>query len=217
MHRRLYKVRKHLGLTQKHIADILGIGQNAYSMIETGRISLTDRNRAILAERLYINPVFLTEGRGEMLLSTLRTDNQSLVVAAGAREGVPYFSKPFNGLRLADMLSDNPDYYINFEPFNDCTLYRPVFGESMSPRYNKGDIVACKLVNNKEQIMFGEAFLCLVAMDGDRYETIKILRQSPIKGQVILMPCNEAFDPTTMMLDAISELYIIKGKIERNI
>lgn len=216
MHRRLYKARKHLGLTQAQIASILGIGQTAYSMIENGKISLTDRNRAILSDKLYINPIFLTEGRGEMMLSSERVaHNTEQRVVEG---GVPFFSKPINGMSsLEEIMGERPEYVINAEPFNDCNLYRPVFGESMSPRYNPSDIVACKRIKNKDMILYGEAYLCLINFDGDFYETIKVLRKSSNNDKVVLTPCNEAFDPTTVPLEAISELYIIKGKIERNI
>ncbi|MEG0466671.1 MAG: LexA family transcriptional regulator [Mucinivorans sp.] len=228
MHRRLFKVRKHLGLTQKQVADILGIGQNAYSMIESGKISLTDRNRTILAEKLYINPLFLLENRGEMLLSTqLNTTVTSLQGAAGAQGAsgehdgrVPFYSKPATDLTyttLDEMAHADSDYLIDLPPFNDCSFYRPVFGESMSPRYNPGDIVACKRVQNKKMLLYGESYLCVISLDGDQYETIKILRKSPDLGSVILMPCNEAFDSTQVPQEAIAELYIIKGKIERNI
>lgn len=225
MHRRLYKVRKHLGLTQKQIADILGIGQNAYSMIENGRISLTDRNRTILAEKLYVNPLYLTQERGEMLLDTDQFSpvSQPMQDHRGQEieTGVPYYSKPVTGsmvISFDDMSRDDPEYYINMAPFNDCAFYRPVFGESMSPRYNPGDIVACKRVHNKNLILYGETYLCMIALDGDFYETIKILRRNLVDPSlVILKPCNETFDETIVPIDAISELYIIKGKIERTV
>lgn len=217
MHRRLYKARKHLGLTQAQIASILGIGQTAYSMIENGKISLTDRNRTTLADKLYINPIFLTEGRGDMMLPTER-NRVSATEQNSPKSGVPFFSKPIQGSSsFREMINDSPEYFIDVEPFNDCNFYRPVFGESMAPQYNPSDIVACKRINNKEMILYGQAYLCFINFDGDFYETIKILRKSSTDNHVILTPCSEAFDPTTVPLDAISELYIIKGKIERNI
>ncbi|MEG0656054.1 MAG: helix-turn-helix transcriptional regulator, partial [Mucinivorans sp.] len=126
MHRRLFKVRKHLGLTQKQVADILGIGQNAYSMIESGKITLTERNRAILAEKLYINPVFLLEDRGEMLLSTRMNDPVTSIAKSLANGnqnqqtiGVPYYSKSITDLQdssLCEIAQAEADYWIDFAP-----------------------------------------------------------------------------------------------------
>ena len=221
MHRRLFKARKTLGLTQKQIADVLNIGQNAYSMIESGKVSLTEKNRFILAEKLYINPAFLVEGRGEMFLNTSKLPENQPAADPGASRGVPYFSKPLHGplptaQSLEELAEESPDYLIDLLPFNDCSFYRPVWGESMAPRFNPGDMVACKRIQ-KEHILWGEAYLCLMEQNDERYETIRILRHSPNDGAAILTPCNEAFDPTVAPLSAIRELYLIKGKIERNL
>lgn len=213
---RLLQVRKFLGLTQKQLADILQVGQNTYSMIENEKIKLTDRNRNILAEKMHINPLWLDTGIGEMLLTTkaktLNRTNQSDSV------GVPYYSKPVTGsmvISFDDLARDAPEYFINYIPFNDCAFYRPVFGESMVPRYNPGDVIACKKVTNKNLILYGETYLCMIAIDGDFYETIKILRKHSDPAQIILQPTNPAFDDSVVSINSIIDLYIIKGKIER--
>lgn len=221
MHRRLFKVRKHLGLTQKQVADVLSIGQNAYSMIEGGRVSLTEKNRSILAEKLYINPTYLVDGRGEMILNTAKLPENQPQNGTVPTKGIPFFSKPLaqhtSTLQsLEELAAENSEYLIDLPPFNDCSFYRPVWGESMSPRYNPGDMVACKRVT-KEYIQWGSAYWCLMELNGDRYETIRILRHSTTDDSVILTPCNEAFDPTEVPFSAIRELYLIKGKIERNL
>lgn len=221
MHRRLFKVRKHLGFTQKQIADVLGIGQNAYSMIEGGRVTLTDKNRSILAEKLYVNPTFLLEGRGEMFLDTTKTPEHQSDHTTDPARGVPFCSKPLPPnppafQSLEEWADEYSEYRVNLSPFNDCSFYRPVWGDSMSPRYNPSDMVACKRVP-KEHIQWGEAYWCLMELNGNRYETIRILRHSPDEGSVVLTPCNEAFDPTVVPLSSIRELYLIKGKIERNL
>lgn len=41
------------------MANILSISQNSYSYIEGGKVSLTDKNRKILIEKLDVNPDFL--------------------------------------------------------------------------------------------------------------------------------------------------------------
>lgn len=231
MNKRLFEVRRHLGLTQQQIASILRIGQNTYSMIENGRLQLTERNRTVLAERLYINPDFLLEGKGEMMLpipvagSIMRSSDGDWVVESKSVKhtsniGVPYYAKPVSGsmvISYDDMQRESPEYFIDIAPLNDCTFYRPVFGESMAPRYNPGDIVACKKINNKNIILYGESYLCMIALDGDFYETIKVLRRNTAPGMITLMPYNNSFDETTIPMESIVDLYLIKGKIERNI
>lgn len=60
----LRMLRNGLGYTQSEMAKILGIKQNAYSSIETGKVSLTDRNKKILIEQLHINPDWLDDVEG---------------------------------------------------------------------------------------------------------------------------------------------------------
>ena len=59
-------IRKSLGMTQQQLAQRLGIGKAALSMIETGKATLTTRNKNILVQELNVNPEFLDSGREPM-------------------------------------------------------------------------------------------------------------------------------------------------------
>lgn len=219
---RLAQLRKFLGMTQKQMAEILNIGQNTYSMIENERIRLTHKNRSILTEKLKINPIWLDTGIGEMMLSTTSSSmTHQFDPESTNQRGVPYYEKPVTGSMLIsfdDMARDDPEYNIDYIPFNDCSFYRPVYGESMSPKFNPGDVVACKRIANKELILYGESYLCMIKIESDFYETIKVLRHHKEgQGLIILKPLNPNFDESIISIDSIIDLYIIKGKIERNI
>ena len=82
MNQRVKLIRKELGMTQEQLAQHLGIGKAALSMIETGKAALSSRNRNILVQELNVNPDWLETGKGCMfnaepdLTSYLhRTDN----------------------------------------------------------------------------------------------------------------------------------------------
>ena len=49
---RLKLLRKTIGLTQEQLAQRLGIGKAALSMIETGKAALSSRNKNILVQEL---------------------------------------------------------------------------------------------------------------------------------------------------------------------
>ena len=53
-------------LTQEQLAQRLGIGKAALSMIETGKAALSSRNRNILVQELNVNPDWLETGKGCM-------------------------------------------------------------------------------------------------------------------------------------------------------
>ena len=64
MRERLKLIRKELGMTQEMLAQKLGIGKSALSMIETGRAALSERNKNILVQELNVNPEWLETGKG---------------------------------------------------------------------------------------------------------------------------------------------------------
>ena len=53
-------------MTQEQLAQRLGIGKAALSMIETGKAGLSARNRNILVQELNVNPDWLETGKGNM-------------------------------------------------------------------------------------------------------------------------------------------------------
>ena len=63
---RVKLIRKALGLTQEQLAQRLGVGKTALSMIETGKARLSSRNRNLLVQELNVNPDWLESGKGEM-------------------------------------------------------------------------------------------------------------------------------------------------------
>lgn len=58
---KLKEIRAILGLSQSQMAEILGIGQTGVSQIETGKTSLSDRNKRTLIEKFSITPDFFDD------------------------------------------------------------------------------------------------------------------------------------------------------------
>lgn len=215
---RLLTLRKFLHLTQREMADIMSIRQSSYSMIENGHINLSDRNRKVLIEKLHVNQSWLSSGLGSMF--------EDISGGSTPKVGVPYFLlsinenssiSPSSEGDLCPYISLEPDYMIDFKPFNDATMYRPVGTSSMSPRYCIGDIVACKAVDNKDIILYGEPYLVLYASGNEFREALRIIRKSPDDQSVVLRPLNEEFDEVEIGKSTIKRLYLIKGKIAQNI
>lgn len=69
MNLRFKLARQSLNLTQQELGDILGISKSAVSKIESGKSVITERNVQVLSEKLDINPLWLKEGKGDMLLN----------------------------------------------------------------------------------------------------------------------------------------------------
>ena len=96
MESRVKLIRKELKMTQEQLAQRLGIGKAALSMIETGKCGLSTRNKNILVQDLNVNPDWLDTGKGNMFNAEpdltafrLRTDNS-----------LPMQSVPYTLLRV---------------------------------------------------------------------------------------------------------------------
>ena len=64
--KRLRVMRKQLNMTQEQLAQRLGIGKAALSMIETGKAGLSTRNKNILVQDFNLNPEWIDSGEGKM-------------------------------------------------------------------------------------------------------------------------------------------------------
>lgn len=67
---RLKQLRKFLKLSQKSLAQELGITQTAYSMIETGINPLPDRYIKVICSLYSVNEAWLRTGEGEMFFAS---------------------------------------------------------------------------------------------------------------------------------------------------
>ena len=194
MNQRVKLIRKELGMTQEQMAQHLGIGKAALSMIETGKAALSSRNRNILVQELNVNPDWLETGKGCMfnaepdLTSYLhRTDNSlplqsvPLYSIEGTAGLVPLFSdqaqlKPVNFIHIPNL------------PKCDGAIY--IVGDSMYPLLKSGDIVLYKQLHDIGDVFWGDMYLLSIDIDGEEYVTVKYIQKSDRKGYVKLVSQN---------------------------
>lgn len=109
-----------------------------------------------------------------------------------------------------------PAYYMDMPQFSDCTAAFPVYGESMEPKFNGGEIVIVKEVTNPKTLLWGESYLIITNADSDNLRTIKCIFQSPYEDEIILRAINPKYEGDTRLdKSSIIKMYLIKGKIQR--
>lgn len=201
-------IRQNLHLTQGEFAQLLGITKRTIQNWEAGGV--------------------IPESKSEILhrykKQALSSKNDRLVVVADKEEEyhiikkVPYYDIDVTAT-IAESFSDikeEPEFYVDFKPFNDCTAYLPVFGDSMYPSYASGEIVAVKEVRNRDAIYWGETYLIITNSAWDNMRTLKQLHFHEDNSKVILRASNPNFKGDTVIpKEAIVSLYIVKGKITR--
>ncbi|MGM9477108.1 LexA family transcriptional regulator [Pedobacter sp. GSP4] len=196
--------------TQKDFALALNIKQGSLSDIIRERINVSNAIKDKLALKFNVNVEWIEKGIGEPIL-------KKKPAVSEPKKGVPYFN-----LSLADkkdfvMNDDQAEYLVNYRPFNDCSAYLPVYGDSMYPKYASGEIIAVKEITNFEILQWGEAYVVMTDEESNSLRTIKLLFEHSDPTKLILRSSNPNFKGDTVIdKKNIQALYIIKGKITRN-
>lgn len=220
MNERVKLIRKQLGMTQEQLAQRLGIGKAALSMIETGKARLSNRNRNILVQELNVNPEWLEAGKGEMfnaepdLTAYMHRTDCSLPL-----QSVPLYSiEGTAGLvpLFAEQADMKPVNYIHIPNLPKCDGAIYIAGDSMYPLLKSGDIVLYKQLHDLEDIFWGDMYLLSIDLDGEEYVTVKYIQKSDRKGYVKLVSQNPHHADKDVEISRIRALALVKASIRMN-
>lgn len=220
MNNRLRLVRKELSLTQESLANKLGIGKSALSMIETGKAGLSERNKNILVQELNVNPHWIETGEGKMFDER----KASSVFMGRTDHALPIQSVPLYNIEgtagLVPLFMDHealkPIDYIHIPNLPRCDGAIYVVGDSMYPLLKSGDIVLYKQVNDIEDIFWGDMYLLSIEIDGEEYVTVKYIQKSDIPNSVKLVSQNVHHADKDVLISKIRALAFIKASIRMN-
>ena len=220
---RLKSIRNSLSMTVEEFYSPLMKSFNNGSSLENNKRKLGKRLAKDIIEYYNINPAYFSTGEGEKLLKVRPYHKETFkpsTMLGGAEESVPFYNVNLAELQEAipDIFSDSvPAYYVNYRPFNDCTAYLPVYGDSMYPRFANGEIIAIKEITNLNIILWGEAYLVVTDENANHMVTVKLLYEHEDNTKIILRASNPEYKGDTVIAKAsIAKLYIIKGKITRS-
>lgn len=220
MNERVKLIRKKLGLTQELLAQRLGIGKAALSMIETGKAGLSSRNRNILVQELNVNPEWLETGQGEIfnaepdLTAYLRRSDNSVPL-----QSVPLYSvEGTAGLvpLFTDQVHTKPVNFIHIPNLPKCDGAIYVVGDSMYPLLKSGDIVLYKQLRDMEDIFWGDMYLLSIDIDGEEYITVKYIQKSDRPGYVKLVSQNTHHADKEVDMMRIRAIALVKASIRMN-
>lgn len=197
--------------TQKDFAAKLEIKPGSLSDIfrEKKNMGVSSNIKYKLKLLFKVNLDWLNNGNGEPFLK----DDSDI-----EESGVPFYNINIADKELDNLvLEEKPDYFVNYKPFNDCTAYLPVYGDSMYPKYASGEVIAVKEIKNYNIIQWGEAYVILTNENSNGIRSIKTLHEHNDPEKLILKSTNPNFKGETVIKKSdILSLYVIKGKITRN-
>ncbi len=221
MESRVKLIRKALKMTQEQLAQRLGVGKTALSMIETGKSGLSSRNKNILVQELNVNPDWLDTGEGEMFNAAPkltnafrhRTDNSLPLqsVPLYSIEGTAGLVPLFN-----DRESNVPINYIHIPNLPKCDGAIYVVGDSMYPLLKSGDIVLYKQLHDLGDIFWGDMYLLSIDIDGEEYVTVKYIQKSEKEGYIKLVSQNPHHADKDVEVGRVRALALVKASIRMN-
>jgi phage repressor protein C with HTH and peptisase S24 domain len=205
-------------MTQEQLAQRLGVGKTALSMIETGKARLSSRNRNLLVQELNANPEWLETGKGEMF-------NADPALAAsfgrGAEMAMPLQSVPLYSMEATAGLvplfeqqsAHTPLNYIHIPNLPKCDGAIYVVGDSMYPLLKSGDIVLYKQLNDVRDVFWGDMYLLSIDIDGEEYITVKYVQKSDHEGYVRLVSQNQHHADKEVEISRIRAIALVKASI----
>ena len=211
---KLKEIRVKKGLTQKQIANKIGIGVTTYSGYETGYSNPDIDKLMQISDILGVTIDFLV---GHESLEQASEPKQIYSSPTKGR-GAPYYDVDFIGgfdIVFSDQ-SIQPTYFIDFPPFNNVDCWINVTGKSMSPLIEPGDMVALiRLKDNswKNFIVFGEIY----AIVTDQFRTIKVVAKGKDDDHFNLIPHNKdsEFSEQQIPIKLITFMFQVKGSIKK--
>jgi len=230
--KRIEAILSALRLNQTGLAKELGVSRGIISEFTSGARE-PSKDFLFGISKLGISVDWFLSGEGPMFVgktetvSDLKTDTISVLPDQKDDEcaevnhsgrGVPYYDVDVMA-HISTVLESTdaaPDFFVDFRPFNDCTAYLPVYGDSMFPMIQSGEIIAVKRINNLDVLLWGEPYLVVTSADANEMRTVKLVHQHENPGFIILRASNPNFKGDTIVpKEAILALYIVKGKISR--
>jgi transcriptional regulator with XRE-family HTH domain len=213
---RLRLVRESLNIKQGEFASMLGINQQNLSNYELEKRDIPDDVKVKILQ-IGVNLNWLLTGQGEMKMQDVAPE-ENKPVKNHTHSGVPYFSidAMAHVSETFEVFDQQPEYYISYKPFDDCTAYLPVYGDSMVPVISSGEIIAVKRVENFDVLLWGEPYLIVTDSTSNNLRTVKLIYQHTDDARIILRACNPDFRGDTVIpKSSIVALFIVKGKISR--
>ena len=215
---RLKKVVKWLifsgfGENEKELAELLGYTKSSFSQILNGKVPLSDKFLdKICSLDNNINKVWILENKGEMLKSS---NNTPAVTEPQIPSGVPML--PFDAFAGigTDVEGVNLDtieerYVVPLFDGMKMDFMISVRGSSMYPKYNSGDVVACRMVQELLFVQWNKVYVLDTISQG---VIIKRLKKSDKEGFVICKSDNEQYEPFEIPMSDIRTIALVVGVI----
>jgi hypothetical protein bfra3_16308 len=172
----------------------------------------SDKIDKILSKYPDLNLEWLFSGKGEMLKSEPTKTETSKEESV---KGIPLVNATAIGGYGNNVFSfeerDVKDYYVipKFK-HKQVDFMIEVEGSSMYPKYNSGDVVACRIIKERNFIQWNKTHVITTREQGI---IIKRIKPSDVPNSLLMISDNESYDPFNVPEEEIEGLAIVVGVI----
>ena len=210
---RLKKIRQHLDLSQKDMADKLGKVSATWSAYEVGKLPIP-ADVYMELEKQGFNIDWLKTGKGNMLSGS----SASMLSVVPAADAVPFYELDVTAhivKSFDDFLQIEPAQWLSVPSFAGCIAF-PVYGDSMSPKISNGDIIFVKLLKSLEVILWGEMYLVVTDDNAGALRTVKKLYKATDDHYLTLRSINPDYAGDTLIKkESVLTIAHVRGCIKR--
>lgn len=186
----------------------LGLGNTTISKAYKNGGSLgSDKIEKILSSCPELSPLWLVTGNGPMLNGPVGADDSPVVkrlplipFEAVAGPGDPVYEDE----RIED--------YYTVSEFKDSDFLIRVKGDSMTPRYTGGDLLACKKIPITE-VYFFQYGRCYVILTRSQGAMVKRIQPSEKEGWIKCVSDNTKYAPFDVPMQDIVSVALVNGSI----
>ena len=219
---RIYKVVAYKGDSIYKLSKKIGVSNGYFSKQRQGKGAISSNIiEKIVSYYLDIDADWLLTGKGSMFRSEapanpaipLYKDNQERVAAARpSNDGIPLIPlDAVAGFGTGEMqvLEYECERYI-VPIFREAEFLIPVKGSSMIPKYNRGDLVACKKLPLNDLFFQWNKVYVLDTVQG---ALVKRIRKGCDIDHILLVSDNENYEPVELHKSQINAVALVIGVI----
>jgi len=202
------------GITIYKVSKKIGYAPQSFSRIRAGGQNVPLKWIHKICDTYGINKAFVFSAEAPIFLpETFKGGTGKLkhVVNPSYSQRLPLYDTHIKGVMKA-VVSDHlvdPNYFTSIPTFRDCTIAYRVAGDSMSPRYQNGDVVLGKWVKDN-QVIHGEPYV-VITNELSMVKYVDPHRNDSKK--FVLRNDNPKFPPTPINKKELLGIYLIKGKL----
>lgn len=204
-----------MGISKQLFFSEMGIAQSNFRGSNMKSSIGSDKVVKILAAYPSLSPGWLMLGEGDMLRTPAQKaeTQKEIIPSTTPQEGIPLipieaWAGALNGDDYSIMEGDCERYIV--PSFKDADFLITVRGDSMTPKYYSGDIVACRKVFLSDLwFQWGKVYI----IDTNQGSLLKKVRRGSSEETITLVSENPEYEPFELRKDQIYNIAIVQGVI----